>query len=336
MKWLWPTIWVAEGGKWGRVAATMLLFIGGMLVGNALILLTALAGLNEAMKHQPLYLQQFVRPLAIMIASSMALAGCLVGVRFVHQKSLGCVFTDGRPFRFSFALQSALFWLVLWFASTLLLPERWERLEQRAHELPLVGLLSLAVVMFCATSVQATLEEVVFRGYLQPRVGAWVGHTSVAVVVVGSIFTAVHIDAWTGPGIVYVAGFSIAFGVGGVRAGSLAPLCGLHAAHNAMEFLWFPHESNNTTTWPQAALTTGALSVWLIWLFWMSDQRGARTPPQEMRDGTAEASATQASSLEARLPFVCKPDWNMARLFTALMRSLRSDVYVYLPALTGE
>ncbi len=71
----------------------------------------------------------------------------------------------------------------------------------------------------------------------------------------------------------YVAGFSAAFGIGGVRAGSLAPLCGLHAAHNAMEFLWFPRESNATTTWPMAALTVGALSLWLVWLFWMTSPR---------------------------------------------------------------
>lgn len=299
MKWRWPTVWSEERGGWWRLPATLLLFVGGMLVGNALILLVASAGLNEALKHQPLYLQQMVRPPAILIVSSLALAGCLAGVRFVHHKPLACVFTDGRPFRFSFALQSALLWLVLWFASTLLLPDRCERLAQRAHELSLAGLLSLAGAMFCATSVQGTLEEVVFRGYLQPRVGAWVGRTWVAVAVVASLFTAVHIDAWTGPGMLYVAGFSAALGVGGVRAGSLAPLCGLHAAHNAMEFLWFPHESNTTTTWPQAALTVGALSVWLAWLFWLTGRRAAQTPPQELRDGTAQPSANPAASVDA-------------------------------------
>lgn len=275
MKWSWPKIWADERGGWWRVALTLMLFVTGMLLGDLLILVSASAGLNDKMKHLPLYFQQMVRPLAIFVASSFALAGCLSGVRFVHHKPVACVFTDGRPFRVIFALQSAAFWLVLWFASALLLPDRCERLAQRTHELPWAGLVSLSVVMLCATSVQGTLEEIVFRGYLQPRVGAWVKHTWVAMAIVGVIFTIVHFDAWTAPGIVYVAGFSAAFGIGGIRTGSIAPLCGLHAAHNAMEFLWFPHESNTVTTWPMTGTTVAALAVWLVWLFWTTRPRPA-------------------------------------------------------------
>jgi hypothetical protein len=113
----------------------------------------------------------------------------------------------------------------------------------------------------------------VFRGYLQPRFGACVKRAWAAVAIVGLIFTAVHFDAWTGPAMVYVAGFSAAFGIGGIRAGSIAPLCGLHAAHNAMEFLWFPHESNAVTTWPMADANVAALSIWIVWLFWTTRPR---------------------------------------------------------------
>ena len=269
MKWLWPKIWAGEHGGWWRVIVTLSMLIGGMLIGDILLLAVASAGLNDWGKHQPLYIQQIVRPFAVIVVSGLALTSFWVGVRFVHRKSIACVFTDGRPFRFPLAFQSAALWLVLWLVSTYLLPDRWQRLSQRAHELPVVGLTALAVAMLCATSVQGTLEEVVFRGYLQPRIGAWVKRAWIAVAVVAVIFAAAHPDSWTGPGIVYILGFGIAFGIGGVRAGSLAPLCGMHAAENTMDWLWFPHDSNATMTWPMAAVTVAALFIWLVWLFWI-------------------------------------------------------------------
>lgn len=177
-----------------------------------------------------------------------------------------------------FVLQSAAIWLLLWIASVFLVPDRCQRLAHLAHEIPLVGLVSVAIAMFCATSVQGTLEEVVFRGYLQPRVGAWVKRTWVAVLIVGLFFTAAHTDVWTGPGIVYIVGFSAALGIGGIRAGSIAPLCGLHAANNAMEWLWFPNDSNNMVTWPIATVTVAALLLWLAWLFWMTRSKTVKNP----------------------------------------------------------
>ena len=114
--------------------------------------------------------------------------------------------------------------------------------------------------------------------------GAWLNRTWITVAIVGAIFTLAHIDAWTGPGLVYVAGFSAAFGIGGVRAGSVAPLCGLHAAHNAMEFLWF-RESNAVTTWPMAGFTIMALSLWLGWLFWITRTRTAGAVPSAFAVG---------------------------------------------------
>ena len=45
-------------------------------------------------------------------------------------------FTDGRPLRIGFAVQSALLWALLWLATTRLLTDRWERLAHRAAEFP--------------------------------------------------------------------------------------------------------------------------------------------------------------------------------------------------------
>ena len=278
MKWLWPKLWDNERGGWWRVAVTVMLCIAGVLLGEGLLLAVASAGGNEALKHLPPYFQQVVMRMGTIITSSLGLLGCMSGVHIVHHKPVARVFTDGRPFSVMFVLQSAAIWLLLWIASVLLVPDRGQRLMHLAHELPLVGLVSVAIAMFCATSVQGTLEEVVFRGYLQPRVGAWVKRTWVTVLIVGLFFTAAHPDAWTGPGIVYIVGFSAALGIGGIRAGSIAPLCGIHAANNAMEWLWFPNDSLRMVTWPIAAVTVTALLLWLAWLFWMTRPKAVKNP----------------------------------------------------------
>ncbi len=106
MTWTWPNVWADERRGWRRVVVTLFLFLVGTLLGNLLIFAATAAGLNEAIRHLPLHVQQMARPLAIITSSFLALAGCLIGVRFVHHKSLACVFTDGRPFRFVFALRS--------------------------------------------------------------------------------------------------------------------------------------------------------------------------------------------------------------------------------------
>jgi membrane protease YdiL (CAAX protease family) len=318
MQWLWPQIWAGEHGGWWRVIVTIILLVGGILIGDILILALASAGLNDWGKYQPLYIEQMVRPFAVIAVSSLALAGFWVGMRFVHHKPIAYVFTDGRSFRLLFAFQSAAVWLVLWFVTSYLFADRWGHVSQRAHELPLAGLAVLSVALFCATSVQGTLEEVVFRGYLQPRMGAWVKRTWIAIVVVGGLFTAAHPDSWTGPGIIYIVGFSGALGIGGVRAGSLAPLCGMHAANNAMDWLWFPHDSNKMITWPMAIVTVVALLVWLAWLFWMTGQKAViETSPPLPNEGSAADAGFSPSVFQSRRPgsadfLRSAPTWGLA------------------------
>jgi membrane protease YdiL (CAAX protease family) len=261
-------MWRDERGGWWRLLLTVLLFLFGMLLGDLVIVLLVSAGLNDVVGRFPGFVPQLTRPAAILLASGFAFAGLLLGVRFVHRKSLACIFTDGRPLRIGFAVQSALLWALLWLATTRLLTDRWERLAHRAAEFPPAAWIVLGLAMLCATAVQGTLEEALFRGYLQTRLAAWTNRVWLAVAITAVIFTAAHVDAWTGPAIVYVGGFAIAFGVGCVRAGSLAPLAGMHAVHNAMEFLWFPHEGLRSTTWAMAAVTAAGLSLWLGWLFW--------------------------------------------------------------------
>jgi membrane protease YdiL (CAAX protease family) len=174
MKWTWPTIWIGERGGWWRLLVTSALYVGGVVLGIFLYTAVMVGGLKDAIKNQPGYVQEVAPLIATMLITGLGLAGCLVGIRFVHHKRVACVFTDGRPFGFRLAVQSAALWALLWFVDTVSLPNGWERLVRRTGEVPLVWWPVLSVLMLGAMAVGRTAEEVVFRGYLQTRVAAWV------------------------------------------------------------------------------------------------------------------------------------------------------------------
>jgi membrane protease YdiL (CAAX protease family) len=273
MKWIWPGIWDKEPGGWWRFVVTMAIYAGGVVLGIFLFTAAMLGGLKDAMRNEPDYIQEILRLAGTVLMAGAGIAGLLIGVRYVHHKPVRCVFTDGRPFRLGFAVQSAVLWALLWFAGTLLLPHGGELLARRFQEVPLAWWPVLAVAIFGAMAVGRTAEEIVFRGYLLTRVAAWVKWPWLAVCISTVVFTSVHhgnAAAYTA-----IALFGIAFGAAGIRAGTLAPMIGLHTAHDTLEVLWHPKETNAGATWLDAAFVGVALSIWFGWLLWVT----RATPP---------------------------------------------------------
>lgn len=132
--------------------ATMALFEGGCVLGLALFGVLN-GGLRESLRNEPAQVKEAVRVLLAMLPSGLGLAGCLVGVRLLHHKSVACVFTDGRPFRLGLAVQSLAVWTVLWLAGTVSLPHGWQCLARRAGEIPPAWWAVLAVLTLCAAAV---------------------------------------------------------------------------------------------------------------------------------------------------------------------------------------
>ena len=52
-----------ERGGWWRVVVTVILFLAAMLLGDLIIFASPSAGLNDTIKHLPLFFKQMVRPL---------------------------------------------------------------------------------------------------------------------------------------------------------------------------------------------------------------------------------------------------------------------------------
>jgi hypothetical protein len=272
MKWHWPKIWADERGGWWRFALTIALYVGCIVLGIVVFTAIMLGGLKDAVKNEPTYIQDVVQLIGTVLIAGLGLAGLLLGVRFVHHKPVRSIFTDGRPFRFRLLVQSAAVWALLWFAGSIFLLNGWEGLVRRAGEISLFWWAVLSLAMLCAMAVGRTAEEIVFRGYLQTRVAAWVKRPWLSVCISALVFTLVHRGnpaAYTA-----IALFGIAFGAACIRSGTLAPMIGLHTTHDTLECLWHPHETNAGANWLDVVFITVALSIWFGWLLWAT-----RMPP---------------------------------------------------------
>jgi membrane protease YdiL (CAAX protease family) len=261
------------------VATTLVLYAAGVVLGILLYTQANISGLQAAVKSQPAYVQEMVAAAATIFITGLGLIGCLVGIRFVHRKPIGRVFTDGRPFGIWLAIRSAVLWGLLWLAWTVCLPGAWQRIVQRTGEIPLAWWPVVTVAMLLAMTVGRTAEEVVFRGYLLTRVTAWVKRPWLAVCITAVLFAAMHRGAnW--PAYTAIALFGIGWGAACIRAGTLAPMIGAHVAHDTLQALLLPNDANATSTWLDVVFVAAAMAIWLGWLLWATRSRPTETLAQ--------------------------------------------------------
>jgi membrane protease YdiL (CAAX protease family) len=282
MNWGWPTVWRDERGGWWRLPATLALVIASSHWGTKLSFALVPASSRGAFNaNNPATLKQVVQMLACFLPQLIILATLLAGIRFVHRKPPGCVFTDGRPFQFRLALQSAAVWVVLWLVPMLVLPQAREQLAHRAGQVSLAWWPILALSAFAASLLVATEEEAFFRGYLQPRLGAWVKYPWLAVGLPATLFTLTHRgSSWAAYADLALA--SLLWGTAALRAGTLAPLIGMHATNNTLNALSYPDDSNADVGWVGALLWAVEQGIWFSWLLWATRRRPveAGAPPE--------------------------------------------------------
>lgn len=289
MQWRWPAIWSAERGGYWRVPLTLFFFATATVLGIFLNTGLMLAGLRQFIERQTPLFQDVLSLCGTVLIASLGLAGMFLGVRYVHHQPIGRLFSDGRPFDWRLAMQSALLWTVLWFAGTALLPGGYELLSQRAHSVSIIAWPVLVAATGGAMVIGRTAEEVVFRSYLQTRLAAWTRSPVLAVILSALLFTALHSgNVPAHAGIVFIA---VALGASAIRTGTLAPAIGMHVAHDTLECLWHPAgpggNSNASSTWWDVAFVAPALVVWFAWLFWST--RKPTTEGQIWQDRGARA-----------------------------------------------
>lgn len=180
--------------------------------------------------------------------------------------------TSGRP-AWAWGLVSAAAWLIITMTATLV-TDGLSEMGARAAAFGLMEWTVLLVTALACIGVQAASEEIVFRGYLMPRLAVRVG--AVAALLISTVlFTALHTSPglWGGLG---VALMGLCMGVSAWRTGSLLPAIGLHVVNNVFYFLYEPNGTNADVTWIDFALLVVGLLVWLGWVEMSHRQRSAR------------------------------------------------------------
>jgi hypothetical protein len=95
-----------------------------------------------------------------------------------------------------------------------------------------------------------------------------------------------------------IALFGLAFGAASIRVGTLAPLVGMHTAHDTLESFWHPSDTNAAATWWDVAFVAVALPIWFGWLVWIT-----RTKPPDTAQYPSSRAA-QSSRNFGRMPWL--------------------------------
>jgi len=298
MPWTWPTLWSHEKGGFWRLPLTLFLWFCAFVLGLVIFISLMSAGLRAAAKSLPRYEQDILLlPLGILTQHALPLLALLLAIRLLHNKPINNVFKHNRPFGIALALQSAAVYSLLWLAGTALSPGGIAQLTQHAREVPLPWWPPLALVTLAAITLQSTHEEVLFRGYLLPRLSAWLRHPLPALLLTTLLFTVLHTSANL-PAKLAIASLGIAFSLATIRTNTLAPAIGMHAANNTLNRLCTPTTTNAQATWLDALFLLAQVALWLAWLYWATRSRvtgsspmsALKTPPPPASHHTAPSS----------------------------------------------
>lgn len=259
----WTDGWRGEKGGWWRLVITMAAYVAGIAAGGLAVVLPIQSRMEE-LRALPEWQKD------VLEAAPLA-AGCLAGLLlFFLAKSL---LSRGRPGAFAApgaragalpAVISGVLWLALTAGAGLWLGEL-QSLEARLAAFTPAAFASLAGALFLAILIQASSEEIVFRGYLLPRLSVWLGPV-LAAALSGLIFLGLHFQPglW---GALMIASFGVVFAIATIRTGSVMPALGAHVANNFFEYLFRPDVTNASLGPKEFIATAAGLTVWLIFVF---------------------------------------------------------------------
>jgi len=216
--------------------------------------------------------------LAVNLSFVAMLVGLWLAVRYVHRRRFGTLVAPDGRLRGGQVLRGGLYWstglviatVVEWIIAR---PEITYTLEPRRFLL----LLPLVLVL---TPVQASTEELLFRGYLLQGIGLLTRNTVVLVAVSGLVFALPHLgNPEVGSGFALLATYYFLFGAFAtsvaLRAGSLHLVIGMHVAHNLLGVLVLraPNSALQTNTiftqvldpvWGLISFGIAAACFWLM------------------------------------------------------------------------
>lgn len=269
MNWAWAEMWADERYRLlkllGMTAFMVVAIVGaGIAIGVA----QQTGAFAPVLKWPPGLVKELGLYGLIAAVFGAALIGFFIGMAVLHRKGPGAAFTDGRPFDWDLMFSGAVLWIVMLYGLTFIDPEAGQEILRRfaAHDATSwIILASLGLIVF---TIQSGAEEVIFRGYLQPYLAAWMNSRFLALLLATMIFTVLHLGEISTWGIASVALLGLTLGVAAMRAGTIAPAVGLHIANNWLGVLAAPDITNSSVSQQDFTYLVAMCALWTLWLYW--------------------------------------------------------------------
>lgn len=264
----WADAWRGEPRALARAGATLLAYAVGY-VGGASGFAWLLGQVAPAHRlAAPGWAGEALRLLEIGVTFGAALAAFAVARRVLGGRRAPLWRVGASRAGAADAIVAALLWWAASLAIVLALGDL-DRLGARLQSYPATAWSTLASLALLLVGLQATSEELVFRGYLLPRLAVQLPSTA-AVAVSALVFAAAHPSPglWGG---MLLTWFGVVFGVATWRSGSVGPAVGLHVSHNVLQILLAPGVPVGAA---EFAAYAGAALLWLGWIEWRRRRRG--------------------------------------------------------------
>lgn len=259
----WRQQWTDRPRRWWRVLIVFVAFVGGLVAVFLPANLWVLPWLKSSLPDASPFFKEIVRTLMVGLGFAVALLAFLGAKNRLHGSSPSVIAARPRDFRIPDAVVSGLLWLALFLVSNLAGYGPDEML-QRLGTYTVPQWLLLGLAMLVCIGIQATTEELVFRGYLLPLLASSMGVLAAALISM-LVFTVGHPGSGVA-GTLAVALFAAVAAFAVVRTGSVACSAGAHVSNNFAMFLLFPEATNDMNTFADLGALAVAALVWLAWV----------------------------------------------------------------------
>ncbi|MEN9788585.1 MAG: hypothetical protein RLZZ473_649 [Pseudomonadota bacterium] len=259
----WPADWRDCPRQIWRTVLVLLAFAAGMVLVVVLANRLLIPALKSTFSTIPPYAREVAQILILGGAFGIGLWAAVRSKRLLHGPLSPSIWAAPgvRP-RLSDALLSGALWLVLFLLSSVV--TGLEEVRERLLAYDLWQWMLLGAVASVAIGVQATSEELIFRGYLLPSLASRLP-IGIAALISVLLFVAGH----PGSGIygtLGVAVFAIVFTMAVLQTGTVSYTAGAHVANNFAMFLLYPSVENADATLLDLGLLSGSLVIWFLWV----------------------------------------------------------------------
>ena len=266
----WKAQWNSVPTDWWRIVLAVLAFLVGLVAIAALGQFAIIPFIKSTFPDISPLAKELVQFAVLGLQFVSGLMAFLFVKRLLHKQAPSVIATSSASFRVVDAVVSGALFLILVLISAVI-ADGTQPIVERIAEYPPSAWISLVVIALITVGIQASAEEVVFRGYLLPVLASKMSVIT-AVVVATAVLTVGHPQSGI-YGTIGVALFSLLFSISISRAGAISFAMGAHATNNTAMMLLFPQVSNADARAIGIAGLAVSLLIWLAYVEYMGRRR---------------------------------------------------------------